>query len=198
MTPPFRYPASPLTRRHAPLGYDRAASYRPWLRDEFTFRCVFCLVRERWIQTGLEVEHFEPVSRVPERATTYENLLYACRSCNGMKADQKIPDPCEVLVQGEITLGENGFLRATTNRARKIIQALGLNTRKLREYRKMWIQVIALAENHDPTLYRQSMAYPDLLPDLDRLRPPGGNGKPEGIALSNVARHGRGELPATY
>ncbi len=37
---PFIYPARPHTRRHGPQGYAGYASYRPWLRDEFSFRCV--------------------------------------------------------------------------------------------------------------------------------------------------------------
>src|SRR5258708_6259440 len=48
MTEPFQYPAAPHVRRHGPQGYADAASFRPWLRDEFTFRCVYCLQREVW------------------------------------------------------------------------------------------------------------------------------------------------------
>ena len=46
MTSPFVYPASPHVRRHGPMGYADHASFRPWLRDEFAFRCVYCLRRE--------------------------------------------------------------------------------------------------------------------------------------------------------
>lgn len=37
------YPANSHERRHGPLGYVDYKSYKPWLRDEFTFRCVYCL-----------------------------------------------------------------------------------------------------------------------------------------------------------
>ena len=47
MNSPFEYPSSPHRRRHGPLGYADYASFRPWLRDEFSFRCVYCLLRER-------------------------------------------------------------------------------------------------------------------------------------------------------
>ena len=50
MTAPFDYPAQPHIRRHGPIGYADYASFRPWLRDEFVFRCVFCLRRESWGQ----------------------------------------------------------------------------------------------------------------------------------------------------
>lgn len=44
----WAYPATPHVRRHGPLGYKDYQSFKPWLRDEFTFRCVYCLLRERW------------------------------------------------------------------------------------------------------------------------------------------------------
>lgn len=48
MTTPFIYPAVPHVRRHGPMGYADVTSFRPWLRDEFSFRCVYCLLREQW------------------------------------------------------------------------------------------------------------------------------------------------------
>ena len=48
MTDPFSYPAAAHVRRHGPQGYADYPSYLPWLRDEFSFRCVYCLLREQW------------------------------------------------------------------------------------------------------------------------------------------------------
>ncbi len=42
----FDYPEPRLERIHGPAGYSTYESFRPWLRDEFTFRCVYCLKRE--------------------------------------------------------------------------------------------------------------------------------------------------------
>ncbi len=63
----FDYPESRAKRIHGPSGYSSYESFRPWLRDEFTFRCVYCLKRETWGQvTGeFELEHFEPQSLAP-------------------------------------------------------------------------------------------------------------------------------------
>jgi hypothetical protein len=44
----FRYPAAPHRRRHGPHGYAIIESFRPWLRDEFAFGCVYCRYREQW------------------------------------------------------------------------------------------------------------------------------------------------------
>ena len=198
MSSPFDYSLSPLVRRHEPRDYGRAASYRPWLRDEFSFRCAYCLIRETWLPTDLDVEHFEPAARVPERALDYGNLLYACRTCNAKKGSRSVPDPSLELVRSEVALAENGLLVAKSLRARELILVLGLNARRQREYRRLWVNVVQLARQHDPDLYRRLMGYPGDLPNLATLRPPGGNGKPEGVATAHYARRERRELPATY
>ena len=78
----FDYPTLPHQRRHGPQGYDDASTYRPWLRDEFTFRCVYCLLREQWgrVTGEFDVEHFRPQVNSPELGVTYDNLLYACHT----------------------------------------------------------------------------------------------------------------------
>jgi hypothetical protein len=198
MNAPFEYPAEPLVRKHGPRGYGLAESFKPWLRDDFSFRCVFCLIRETWLADQLEVDHFVPVASAPEVALDYTNLTYACRTCNGKKGSCEVPDPCAALVREEISLGSAGFLVGGTPRARKLIQSLALNSRRQREYRVVWMKIIALAELHDPPLYRRLVGYPDDLPDLSRLHPPEGNSKPEGIVQSCYERRARGVLPDTY
>jgi hypothetical protein len=55
-----------------------------------------------------------------------------------------------------------------------------------------------LAASHDPVLHRRLTGFPNDLPDLKSLRPPGGNTRPEGIEQSHFRRRERGELPAMY
>ena len=66
----FDYPTAPHTRKHGPSGYATYAAYRPWLRDEFTFRCVYCLAREQWGRVTGEfgVDHFQPQTTSPQQA----------------------------------------------------------------------------------------------------------------------------------
>src|SRR5258705_12047891 len=97
---PFEYPPAPHVRKHGPCGYADDASFRPWLRDEFAFRCVFCLRREQWGRVTAEfaIDHFQPVSLKPQLAIEYANLLYACATCNCRKSDRSVPDPTQTLV----------------------------------------------------------------------------------------------------
>ena len=91
---PFTYPPEPHVRRHGPQGYADAASYRPWLRDEFTFRCVYCLFREQWgsLRGTFDVEHFRPIASHPGHTRSYDNLLYGCSACNVGKGRQGVTD----------------------------------------------------------------------------------------------------------
>ena len=100
MTVPFDYPTMPYVRRHGPSGYQRAEGYRPWLRDEFAFRCVYCLTREVWgpFRGQFAIDHFLPVALRPDLALEYDNLLYSCTACNAVKNDRIVPDPTQVFL----------------------------------------------------------------------------------------------------
>ena len=99
MSIPFVYPSGPDVRRHGPQGYADYASYLPWLRDEFSFRCVFCLLREQWgyVRGGFAIDHFLSVAHHPAHVTDYDNLLYACLTCNMAKGARLVPNPLAVL-----------------------------------------------------------------------------------------------------
>jgi HNH endonuclease len=195
---PFRYPAKARRRRHGPLGYAKVESFRPWLRDEFSFCCVYCRFREQWsrLKGAFTIDHFLPVSLQPGRGLEYDNLLYACLACNLGKAGQLLPDPTQVLLDHNVIIHPNGRLEGRTREARQIIAKIGLNDPQEAEARVMWIGIIALAEQADPALFQRLMGYPDDLPNLEQLRPPGGNSRPEGVADSYRARRQRGLLPA--
>ncbi|MBX9791959.1 MAG: HNH endonuclease [Pirellulales bacterium] len=99
---PFVYPDKVHLRKHGPNGYAKYDSYRPWLRDEFSFRCVYCLVREQWgrVKALFDIDHFVPQRSDPSQETVYDNLLYSCRTCNAAKGVEPIPDPCTALLSG--------------------------------------------------------------------------------------------------
>ncbi len=196
---PFSYPESPHVRRHGPTGYVTYESFRQWLRDEFLFRCVYCLRRAQWIiSKGLyALDHFLPQAHFPKKALDYENLLYACVTCNSAKGDQVVPNPCESMLQGRVFVYEDGSVHATETETRRLIRKLGLDDPEYCEFRRLWIGIIALSREYKPELYRRLMGFPDELPNLSTLRP-SDNSKPEGVEQSCYARRARGELPETY
>jgi hypothetical protein len=200
MTPPFAYPLLPHARRHGPRGYADYASFRPWLRDEFTFRCAYCLRREQWglVRGTFAIDHFLPAAVRPDLATEYDNLVYACATCNAAKADRELPDPAEVLLRDDARVAEDGTIEADTPEARRLIRVLGLDDPEYTEFRLLWIGIVALAARHDPELSKRLLGFPADLPDLGSLRPPGGNARPDGVSTSYFEQRSRGELPETY
>jgi hypothetical protein len=170
------------------------------LRDEFSFRCGYCLMREQWgkVRGIFDLEHFVPVSHDPARRLDYENLVYACTSCNAAKQDKRIPVPLEALNGEDVQVFDDGRIEGRSPAAREIILAIGLDSEANTEFRRTWIEIIALARQYDANLHERLMGYPDDLPNLSRLRPPGGNLRPEGIAESHLARREQGELEATF
>jgi hypothetical protein len=195
----FDYPASVHQRRHGPQGYRHAITYRPWLRDEFTFRCVYCLRREQWARvTGeFDVDHFQPQVNSPELAVTYDNLLYACHTCNLLKGKKNLPDPSRVLIAETVRVNPDGSIEGRSSEARKIIAILGLDSDSYRHLRSIWMRIVELAEKYDLEHYRRRMGFPDDLPRLDRSRPPI-NARSEGVQQSWYAKRQRGELPEVY
>jgi hypothetical protein len=196
----FLHPSHPHIRRHGPEGYAVVESYRPWLRDEFAFRCVYCLFREQWSRVigAFDIDHFLPVSLHPEHERTYDNLLYTCASCNAVKGKSVVPDPTTVLLDPGVWVTEDGMIHADAPEGARLIELLGLDSPQFTEFRLLWIGIVALAERYDPSLYQRLMGFPADLPDLKRLRPPGGNTRPEGVRTSFFAKRKDGTLPATY
>lgn len=197
---PFDYPADPHARKHGPRGYSDYPSFRPWLRDEFTFRCVYCLAREQWGRVTGEfgLDHFEPKARSPQQVVDYGNLLYCCRSCNALKGNADIPDPCTWLTANQVRVKPDGTIEGLTREAKKIIRILGLDSDSCTRWRRIWMRNIELAAEHSPDHYVQLMGFPQDLPNLSRLQPPKGNSRPEGIQRSYYAMRQRGELPETF
>jgi len=196
---PFVYPDSPHVRRHGPAGYANYESYRPWLRDEFAFRCVYCLKREQWgvLKAAYHLDHFRAQVHQPQAALDYDNLLYACAACNTAKGNAEVPDPCHCMLDGQVILGEDGSIHGITPAARRVIGKLGLDSPDYREFRMLFIGIVQLAAEYDPSRFRMLMKYPDNLPDLASLQAPQ-NTRPQGVHESFRARRDRGELPETY
>ena len=188
----FRYAADPIRRRHGPRGYASYESYKPWLRDEFQFRCVYCLCRERWEPNGqavFTVEHIEPQTALPERRADCDNVLYACLVCNACRQDEPLPfDPCREPLGHQLQVLSDGMAEAMTVGGRRLIDLCHLNRQSLVVLRRYILTAIEwlIEQRRSPgdELVRSLLRFPDDLPDLNAKRPPGGNDRPAGIVTS--------------
>lgn len=196
-TAAFEYPPSPHVRRHGPGGYRDYHAYRDWLRDEFSFRCVFCLRRELWLHPDFEIDHLLPQSRYPDKACNYDNLAYVCSRCNRVKGDREVLNPCEVPLAESLTVHEDGTITPLNADGENLIDVLDLDNDDLRQFRKVMLDILDLCSVKDRRLFVQLMGFPDNLPDLSKKKPPS-NSRPEGIDQSFFAQRRRGDLPDTY
>ena len=204
---PFAYPAVPHRRRHGPRGYKDYGNYKPFLRDEFVFRCVYCLEREMWYPNrgdSFSVEHFIPKTIEPDKERDYENLLYACVRCNTYKQTSiTLLDPTKVAFSDYFSVNEDGYITGLSPEANDLLDLLDLNNNPALEERRKALCLLRLKKRlpdvkdvHD--LFISHFAYPEDLPDLESLRPPDGNVRPEGIQDSHLARKKRNELAEVY
>lgn len=205
--PLFDYPTSAHARRHGPAGYEEYQSYKPWLRDEFTFRCVYCFFRERWSTSGSDhfsVEHVIPKSTAEGAAhiTDYQTLLYACLPCNSKRNDNPLPvDPRRDGLGNHLQVRADGTIEATSAVGNEIIATFGLDRPRYNDARAKFIRLFTkLSGSTEPAeaqLLQDFFGFPPDMPDLSRLLPRENN-RPAGVTQSYFARLQRNELPATY
>jgi hypothetical protein len=204
---PFIYPKDPHVRRHGPEGLIQYQSYKDWLRDEFTFRCVYCLERERWYPNGhsaFGVDHVKPKSEevYAHLRCHYPNLVYACNRCNTAKDVAILIDPCAVGFAAHLQVDDQGEITGLTVEGRRVINHLGLDQQGPTELRKEKITILRLYRraSTDPqvrALFLRAFGFPDDLPDLaEHTRTE--NKKPGGVGQSYHSQRGAGVLPETY
>ncbi|HJT76753.1 MAG TPA: hypothetical protein VJ739_06085 [Gemmataceae bacterium] len=201
----FAYPEAPHVRRHGPRGYVDDEHYKPWLRDEFTFRCAYCRCREVWFPDGdrdFSVEHAQPTSLAPGRLTEYDTLVYACCQCNAARGAALLPlEPCGSLRE-HLEVGGDGTIHGLTPAGEDLIRICRLDRPNLTAFRRLILDTLLLLhrkrDRDAVELLARYLAYPANLPDLAALRPPAGNSRPEGIAASSFERRRRGDLPPIH
>ena len=200
MTPGFEYPKEPHARRHGPAGYSDYESYRDWLRDEFLFRCVYCLHREKWYGRGgtFHLDHHVPVASDLGGMCEYTNLLYACAACNESKnAILGVPDPCQVAFGECLRVELDGHVVSLNQHGEKLRLTLLLDSRKNVDYRSRMMRNLSALRSDHPDHYQEMMGFPDELPDLRKKQPPS-NTRPQGALGCFFALREKGQLPQTY
>jgi hypothetical protein len=200
---PYVYPTAPHVRRHGPRGWKDYQRYRPWLRDEFSFRCVYCLDREVWrdMREQMHIDHFVPQAIRNDLKGEYANLLYACPACNCQKSDTLLFDPCKVALGNCLQIHEDGRIEAKNKHpeGQALIDELALNHPRTIHRRRIMIGMLRTMAEFNWPIFVEWMGYPKDLPDLNgRGNKPPHNDKPGGIAQSCFEKKKRSDLPEIY
>lgn len=194
------------SRRHGPRGYSDYRSYKPWLRDEFTFRCMYCLWREASEPDGhhtFGVDHVQPQPTGSQVDSSYDSLVYPCNTCNSTRRD--VPPPVDLpreALRDHLRVLTDGTIEAQTIDGQELLELCRLNRPLLIAARHRMLTLIrVLQQSQSPEalpVLRELLGFPTDMPNLAVLRPPEGNARPEGIEQSCFSRRIRGELPEFY
>jgi hypothetical protein len=206
MLTPFAYPSEPHQRKHGLAGYSNYQEYKDWLRDEFTFRCIYCLEREMWYPSraaAFSVDHVIPQCEDAALGCHYDNLVYACLRCNSAKQDLRLLDPSTTAFGMHLRIENDGSITALTTEGKDLIEILHLDKDPAMKVRAKYLRQVQLKLDHpqDANIdqdYREAFGYPEELPNLARQRPPGGNHRQTGIETCYYKLRLEGKLAEVY
>ncbi|MCA9589933.1 MAG: HNH endonuclease [Myxococcales bacterium] len=162
---------------------DQVGHYREALRRDFWFSCGYCnLAESEACGKGFQVDHYQPVERMPELDREYTNLHWSCQPCNVKKSD--LPEDPERL-QGyrffcadhddpEEHFGPGANVERIVSKTEKVgrysLEVLDLNRRLLREVRKLRQRLYASEQTITLGLRSLQSVKLDSLPRETRLR----------------------------
>ena len=155
---------------------------RGW-RDEFEFRCVYCLQREMWSRERaavFSVDHIVPQSEDSNLLCIYANLAYACLRCNSARQDVRVLDPNQEGMGYHLRVESDGAVTGLTEEGLFLIDLLHLNRGSAPGERRRILRILDRRVKHpdDEGMkadFHEAFGYPEDLPDLRTLRPPEGN-----------------------
>jgi hypothetical protein len=166
----FAYPKTQHRRGPDPGPYTSYKTYKRHLRDEFQGTCVYCRVRDSVDREALfAVEHYRPQSVFPYLITEWNNLFYACLSCNGAKSNfvargvlaktRFIPNPCDHVMFAHLRY-KGAVVEAHSKTGEFVIDQLDLNAPTSLQFREFFDDALANA--------RQKLrACVDLVQDIE-------------------------------
>lgn len=144
------------------------------MRDEFSYRCVFSLIRETWIERSgnFDIDHIEPQIHRPDLTAVYDNLIYLKHGLNLVRGKKPVPDPCAVALGRclrVVTEGDRvGVMDPLNDIGERVERILRLNSDDAVTFRKNWLGILRSAAMNDEVLFRRLIGYPADLPDLHR------------------------------
>jgi HNH endonuclease len=204
---PFSFSPFIQGRKHGPGGYANYQDYKDWLRDEFEFRCIYCLERETWYPSrhaAFAVEHILPQSKRPDLVCDYDNLGYACLRCNSFKQDIETLDPSRIALDEHLYFEPDGSAVGRTDEGREFIFLFHLNEVAACNLRKEKLSILQLKNRYPDDsniemLFRNTFGYPQNLPDLRwPAKQPKTNSRHEGVHECHFVRKLEGRLAEVY
>lgn len=150
---PFHYPEVQHARTQSPGSFSDYRRYKPFLRIEFKRQCVYCRLPDgAFGEDHFGADHYRPVSRFPQLQSHYQNLFYACNTCNRRKrnfwpSEQQwnegffIPNPCDC-VMAQHLIYRGGRVEPKSPAGQLACEILSLNHPENILYREFLLRAI--------------------------------------------------------
>ena len=111
--------------------------------------------------------------------------------------------PQAAALGSHVRVHSDGTTEALTREGQAFIELFGLDSPGRNGLRLHKLVILRSKQTHSDDadidhIFRRAFGYPDDLPDLSVLRPPGGNAVAGSESRSHFARRSRGELDAIY
>ena len=142
-------------KRYVTYGSTKCKIY---LENDFNRECAYCKFKDLISgvnRDGWEIDHFKPVNKFEkwEGLNKYDNLFYACSTCNNNKSDEwtdTLLNPCQDDIYNvHIKIAENCEVIALTPRGKEYIETLKLNATQSVIRRKRIEKLKQLKELYD-------------------------------------------------
>jgi hypothetical protein len=153
----FRYPKLRHRRKLSPGPFATYQQYKPFLREEFGHRCVYCRLADVMVGgvKAFTVDHYYSKKFYPHLETQYDNLFYACPECNrwkhtwpftarGKRLTFIIPNPCAAIMSSHLEY-EGARVVSRSEDGARTLEVLHLNNAGRIELRELWL---GLASNY--------------------------------------------------
>ena len=140
--------STPLVVRTVVLPRPSYTDYKVELRYDFYFSCAYCNMAEHEATAiRFTIDHYEPQGARPDLVNSYNNLMYACDSCNQRKGNRCPPIAArqdgyrffrpDADAYGDHFSGEGVRVKHTSNTGYFTIETLDLNRLELRRLREL-------------------------------------------------------------
>jgi hypothetical protein len=174
-------------RTEQPIQHKNYKSFKPTLRREFRKKCVYCCAPDAGKTYSYGVDHYRPQSLFPDLTCNYNNLFYACNSCNSRKrafwpqpidkrAGRFIPNPCEHQMYKHLRYRE-GTVEPQSAAGRFAVALLDLNEPDSVKYRESVLMLLKatfaqrqIASNKRQLLINECASGHDIANDTNILQ----------------------------
>ena len=139
---PFKYPHVKHKRSSNPPSYTTYQEYKPFLKEEFGKKCVYCCkISPFEDKGGFHVDHYRPKSLFANLTNEYLNLFYSCAACNRFKStywsdipSERLLNPCDNVMNQHVSF-EKCMIAGKDSQGELFVRLLHLNDNDSVKYR---------------------------------------------------------------